>query len=91
MTRQHIALQVQNYFVRLVYPMGLNNGINLKLKLFTDNLFPHPENNYFLTFGCILTTQTVNIGNLPQATSHLELKLLGQRHHSSSSCQWWGR
>ncbi len=41
MTHEHMALQVQKYFVWLVYPV--DTGINLKLKLFTDNLSPSWE------------------------------------------------
>lgn len=33
-------MAVQKYFVGLVYPMSLNTDINLKPRLFTDNLSP---------------------------------------------------
>lgn len=82
MTHEHMVLRVLSIFVWL----ALISIWNISYLLTT---FPHVL-SYFLTFGCIIRW-AVNFGNLPLATLHLELKRLGQRHHSSSSCQWRGQ
>lgn len=85
-----VAFREQNDVVWVAYPTSSTTNINLKHKLLTDNFSPY-QAIFFLTLGCVFMTWAVNFGNLPLATLHLELKRLGQRHDSSSSCQWRDR